>query len=412
MECRTTTVKLEVPAGSDAVVVKNLYLACDPFLRARMIDYGGNYVDAFTPGAPMAGFGVGRVLDSGNPKFKKGDLIWGITGWEEYSIITHFHDHLHKIEHTDVPISYYAGILTYVGLYEIGRPKKGETVFVSSAFGAVGQLVGQFAKLVGCHVVGSAGSKEKVDLLKSKYGFDDAFNYKEEKDLNATLKRYFPNGIDIYFENVGGKMLDAVLLNMKVHGRIIGCGMISQYNNLDKPEGVHNLILIINKRLRFEGFLLADHYDLYPKFLETALQYIREGKISYAEDFSDGIESAPRALVQFLSGQTTFGGLTPRGTRALPMATTTLALPFPTTVRMINRVHRHTTNCWPNPAPPILPSLIQFLRTVLSVRRLSDSGPTPNIDQLLHAGGELDLAVPGRRARLGHDLSYGAPSPD
>nr|POF21155.1 2-alkenal reductase (nadp(+)-dependent) [Quercus suber] len=127
------------------------------------------------------------------------------------------------------------GMSVYAGFYKVGTPKKGEYVFVSATSGAVGQLIGQFAKLEGCYVAGSAGSKEKVDLLKNKFGFDEAFNYKEKHDLNAALKRYFPEGIDVYFENVGGKMLDAVLLNMRHHGRIAACGMISQYN-LDEPE--------------------------------------------------------------------------------------------------------------------------------------------------------------------------------
>ncbi|KAL7176713.1 hypothetical protein ACSBR2_030124 [Camellia fascicularis] len=143
------------------------------------------------------------------------------------------------------------GMTTYAGFYELCSPKQEEYVFVSTASGAVGQLVGQFAKLLGCYVVGSAGTKEKVDLLKNKFGLDEAFNYKEE-DLEAALKRYFPNGIDIYFENVGGKMLDAVLLNMRLCGHIALCGMISQYN-LEHPEGVHNLFCLITKPVRMEG---------------------------------------------------------------------------------------------------------------------------------------------------------------
>ncbi|XLU29775.1 hypothetical protein S245_065841, partial [Arachis hypogaea] len=142
---------------------------------------------------PLTGYGVGRVLESGHPDYKKGDLVWGITKWEEYSLVSSDQT-LFKIEHTDVPLSYYTGILgmpgmtAYVGFFELCSPKKGEKVFVSAASGAVGQLVGQFAKLAGCYVVGSAGSKEKVDLLKNKLGFDEAFNYKEESDLNAALK--------------------------------------------------------------------------------------------------------------------------------------------------------------------------------------------------------------------------------
>ncbi|KAI4356161.1 hypothetical protein L6164_000204 [Bauhinia variegata] len=294
--------KLEVPEGSNEILLKNLYLSCDPYMRNRMGKNG-----TFTPGSPIIGYGVAKVLESGHPDYKKGDLVWGITGWEEYSLVSSTQI-LFKIEHTDVPLSYYTGILgmpgmtAYAGFYEVGSPKKGENVFVSAASGAVGQLVGQFAKLMGCHVVGSAGSKDKVDLLKNKFGFDDAFNYKEEQDLNAALKRYFPDGIDIYFENVGGKTLDAVLLNMRPHGRIPVCGMISQYN-LDQPEGVTNLTHLIYKRITMRGFTVTDFYHLYTKFLDLVLPHIRAGKIVYVEDIAEGLENGPAALVGLFSGR-------------------------------------------------------------------------------------------------------------
>ncbi|KAI7745817.1 hypothetical protein M8C21_023283, partial [Ambrosia artemisiifolia] len=256
---------------------------------------------------PITGYGVAKVVDSGHSKFKKGDLVWGMTGWEEYSIIS-APESLFKIEDTDVPLSYYTGILgmagmtAYVGFYDICAPKKGEYVYVSAAAGAVGQLVGQFAKLSGCYVVGSAGTKEKVDLLKNKYGFDEAFNYKEEQDLNAALKRCFPDGIDIYFENVGGKMLEAVLSNMRLHGRIAACGMISQYN-LEQGEGVHNLFLVVTKRLRMQGFIIGDHYHMYPKYMEMIIPLIKQGKICYIEDVAEGLENAAAALVGLFSGR-------------------------------------------------------------------------------------------------------------
>lgn len=301
-------IELKVPEGSGAVLVKNLFLSCDPYMRGRMSrPLVKSYTDAFTPGSVITGYGVAKVVDSGHPDFQPGDLVWGLTGWEEYSLIP-VPKGLTKIKYTDVPLSYYTGILgmpghtAYVGFHELCSPKKGETVYVSAASGAVGQLVGQFAKLMGCYVVGSAGSKEKVDLLKNKFGFDDAFNYKEEQDLTAALKRCFPDGIDIYFENVGGKMLDAVLLNMRNHGRIAVCGLISQYNRT-QPEGVYNLFCIVTKRIKMQGFLEPDHKDSYPEFLELAIQYIREGKLVYVEDVAEGIEQAPSALVGLFEGR-------------------------------------------------------------------------------------------------------------
>ncbi|KAH0710282.1 hypothetical protein KY284_011709 [Solanum tuberosum] len=307
MEFKNSIIELNVQEGSNVVILKNLYLSCDPYMRNRMSKLEGSYVQSFTPGYPITGYGVSKVLKSGDSNFQEGDLVWGMTGWEEYSIVTNTQS-MFKIDHDkDVPLSYYTGILgmpgvtAYAGFYEVCSPKKGETVFVSAASGAVGQLVGQFAKMLGCYVVGSAGNKQKVDMLKTKFGFDEAFNYKEEQDLDATLKRFFPDGIDIYFENVGGKMLDAVLVNMKLHGRIAVCGMISQYN-LDKTEGVHNLFCLIAKRIRMEGFLVFDYYHLYPKYLEMIIPQIKAGNIVYVEDRAEGFESAPSALVGLFSG--------------------------------------------------------------------------------------------------------------
>ncbi|XP_010525046.1 PREDICTED: NADP-dependent alkenal double bond reductase P1-like [Tarenaya hassleriana] len=311
LEITATAVELKVPANSSSVLVKNLYLSCDPYMRMRMGKPNpatAALAQAYNPGKPVFGFGVSKVIDSGHPDFQKGDLLWGIVGWEEYSVITPTPNLHFKIHHTDVPLSYYTGLLgmpgmtAYAGFYEICTPKKGEYVFVSAASGAVGQLVGQFAKMMGCYVVGSAGSKEKVDLLKNKFGFDDAFNYKEEPDLAAALKRCFPEGIDIYFENVGGKMLDAVLVNMRMNGRIAVCGMISQYN-LENPEGVHNLTTIIYNRIRIEGFVVFDYFDRHSKFLDFVLPYIREGKITYVEDVAEGLESGPSALIGLFHGK-------------------------------------------------------------------------------------------------------------
>ncbi|OAY59266.1 NADP-dependent alkenal double bond reductase P2 isoform X1 [Manihot esculenta] len=301
-------INLKVPEDSDGILVKNLYLSCDPYMRLLMNHIPSQSVfTAYTPGSPVTGLGVGKVLDSKHPDFQEGDLVWGTIGWEEFSLIT-TPQGFFKIQHTDVPLSYYTGILgmpgltAYAGFYEVCAPKKGEYVFISAASGAVGQLVGQFAKLMGCYVVGSAGTPQKVDLLKNKFGFDEAFNYKEEPDLNAALKRYFSQGIDIYFENVRGKMLDAVLLNMRIHGRIAVCGMISQYN-LGEPEGVCNLMSIIYKRVNIQGFVAAEYYHQFPKFLEVVLPYIRQGKITYVEDIVEGLENAPAALIGLFRGQ-------------------------------------------------------------------------------------------------------------
>ncbi|KFK40999.1 hypothetical protein AALP_AA2G072300 [Arabis alpina] len=305
------TIELRAPKGSSSFLVKNLYLSCDPYMRGRMRDFRASYMPPFVPGQRIEGFGVARVLDSDDDNYQPGDLICGITGWEEYSLLRCSSDlQLRKIQLDDhIPLSYHLGLLgmagftAYAGFYEICSPKKGESVFVSAASGAVGQLVGQLAKLHGCYVVGSAGSKQKVDLLKNQLGFDEAFNYKEEPDLDAALKRYFPEGINIYFDNVGGSMLDAALLNMKVRGRIALCGMVSLQSLSSSSQGINNLYNAIPKRIRLEGFLQSDYLHIFPQFIEHVKGYYKEGKIVYIEDMSEGLEVAPAALVGLFSGK-------------------------------------------------------------------------------------------------------------
>lgn len=290
------------------LLVKNLYLSCDPYMRGRMRNFHGSYIPAFQPGQVIQGFGVSRVVHSNHPDFQPGDFVTGMTGWEGYSVISNANG-LVKIQHQqDIPLSYYVGLLgmpgftAYAGFYEVCTPKKGEYVFVSAASGAVGQLVGQLAKLHGCYVVGSAGTKQKVDLLKNKLGFNEAFNYKEEPDLDAALKRCFPEGIDIYFDNVGGAMLDAALNNMRVHGRVAICGMVSQ-QSISKPQGIYNLFNFISKRIKMQGFLQSDYQHLFPKFLVDVIEYYKQGNIVYIEDMSHGLESAPAALAGLFTGK-------------------------------------------------------------------------------------------------------------
>lgn len=307
----TSGVPLRAPPGSTgALVVKNLYLSCDPWMRGRMTRHDdGEALPAedFVLGEALANYTVGEVVDSTHPEFSAGDLVWGMSAWEEYTLVTQT-EGLFKINHPELPLSHYTGVLgmtgltAYVGLFEIGKPKRGESVFVSAAAGAVGQVVGQLAKIAGCYVVGSAGSDEKVNLLKNKMGFDDAFNYKDEKDLNVALKRCLPRGIDIYFDNVGGETLDAALLHMQTRGRVVVCGMISQYN-LAEHQGVRNLIYLIPKRIRMEGFAVMDYYHLYARFEEEMAGFIKNGDVSVMEDVVQGIEKAPEALVGLFSGR-------------------------------------------------------------------------------------------------------------
>ncbi|XP_044969241.1 2-alkenal reductase (NADP(+)-dependent)-like [Hordeum vulgare subsp. vulgare] len=307
MELLTPTARLAVPPGSTAVMVKNLYLSCDPYMRRRMTKHQEPSYPEFVLGEAIPTFGVSKVVESGHPDYKAGDLVWGMTACEEYTLITKLGS-VFKINHPELPLSYYAGVLgmpgltAYAGFFNVAKPKKGDYVFVSAASGAVGQLVGQLAKITGCYVVGSAGSDEKVNLLKTKFGFDEAFNYKKEQNLNAALKRCFQEGIDIYFDNVGGAMLDAALLNMRLHGRVAMCGMISQYN-LERPEGVHNLACVVTKRICIEGFRVMEYFGTYCKFEEEMVGHLKEGSIIYMEDVVEGLENVPAALVGLFYGR-------------------------------------------------------------------------------------------------------------
>ncbi|VFQ84530.1 unnamed protein product [Cuscuta campestris] len=315
-EVKISSIKSEIPQGTKAaVLVKNLYLACDPYLRHQMSqdDHSDN-IDLLVPfklGSVMEGFGVCNVLKSSDPAFKEGDYVWGVTGWEEYSLIQNpATSILFKItaDQPDVPLSYYTGILgmvgltAYVGIFNVCRPKEGEVVYVSTAAGGTGMLAGQFAKMLGAYVVGSTSTNEKVDILLNKLGFDDAFNYKQEPNFAAALKRCCPKGIDVYFDNVGGPMLDEVIGHMNLHGRIGICGMISQYS-LKEPDGIRNLFRVITKCLRVEGFTEIDNWHLVPTYTKWVLEKLKEKKLVYIEDISNGLDNAPSALVSIFNGK-------------------------------------------------------------------------------------------------------------
>jgi len=195
----------------------------------------------------------------------------------------------------------FSGLTAYAGFFEVCKPKKGEKVFVSAASGSVGNLVGQFAKLFGCYVVGCAGNKEKVALLKEKLAFDDAFNYKEEPDLSAALKRYFPDGIDIYFDNVGAEMQEAAVANMNSLGRVAVCGVISEYTDSGR-RAAPKMIDVVYKRLTIQGFLAGDFMGVFPDFVSKISEYLRNGKIQSIEDVSCGVDSIPAAFVGLFRG--------------------------------------------------------------------------------------------------------------
>ncbi|KAF8400652.1 hypothetical protein HHK36_013951 [Tetracentron sinense] len=309
-ELQSTILALSVEPGSNDVIVKNLYVSIDPYQLNRMKSYSSsqkaiNLSTRHSPGQVIDAYGAGKVVASANPGFEKDDLVVGMIGWEEYSVVRGS-SMLKKVA-KEFPLSYHVGILgfsgltAYGGFYNVCKPQKGEKVFVSAASGSVGNLVGQFAKLFGCYVVGCAGSKQKVDLLKDKLGFDDAFNYKEESDLKSALKRYFPNGIDIYFDNVGGEMLEAAVDNMNISGRVAVCGVISEYTGTGR-RSAPDMLDVVYKRLTIQGFLAADHMCVYTDFISLTSDHLRHGTIHPLEDISQGIENIPMAFAGLFHG--------------------------------------------------------------------------------------------------------------
>ncbi|OAY50246.1 2-alkenal reductase (NADP(+)-dependent) [Manihot esculenta] len=310
-ELKSESISLLLDSGSNDVILKNLYLSIDPYQLNRMKSQSSSQIystlaAAINPGEAINGYGVGEVLVSGNPEFQKGDLVVGLITWGEYSVIKPG-GMLRKLELMGFPLSNHVGILgfsgltAYAGFFEVCKPKKGEKVFVSAASGSVGNLVGQYAKLFGCYVVGCAGSKEKVELLKEKLGFDDAFNYKEQTDLKATLKRYFPDGIDIYFDNVGAEMQEAAIANMNLFGRVAICGVISEYTDSGR-KAAPDMIDIVYRRIKIQGFLAADFLNVYADFISTTCDHLRAGKMHILEDISTGVESIPSSLIGLFRG--------------------------------------------------------------------------------------------------------------
>jgi NADPH-dependent curcumin reductase CurA len=293
-----------IPEPADGeVLVRNVYMSVDPYMRGRMNDTR-SYVPSFQIGKPLQGGAVGQVVESKSEALAPGDWVNGMFGWREYYVADG--GSLMKIDPGQAPVSKALGVLgltgftAYVGLLDLGQPKEGETVFVSAASGAVGSIVGQIAKLKGCRVIGSAGSDEKVAAAKD-FGFDDGCNYRDEAPGDA-LDRLCPDGIDVYFENVGGDHLEAALPRMRLFGRVVLCGLISQYNDTEVRPGP-SLVPALANRLTIRGFIISDHFDRLPDFLRDMSRWLEEGKIKDEETIVDGIENAPAAFMGLLNGQ-------------------------------------------------------------------------------------------------------------
>ena len=297
------TVPLREPREGE-VLVQNIFMSVDPYMRGRMSERE-SYIPPFPLGKALEGGCVGHVVRSVGGRFREGDLVLSMLGWREYYLSDG--TGLIGIDPSLAPIETYLGTLgmpgltAYVGLLDLGQPQEGDTVFVSAASGAVGAIVCQIAKIKGCRVVGSAGSDAKVTWLLEEAGVDAAFNYKKVGDLSAEVAKHC-EGVDIYFDNVGGPHLVAALDQMKPCGRVVLCGMISQYNITRPPRGPGNLILAIIKRLTLRGFIVTDHLHRQQDFLSDMSRWIAEGRIAWKETIVEGIGSAPRAFLGLFSG--------------------------------------------------------------------------------------------------------------
>ncbi|WP_323750751.1 NADP-dependent oxidoreductase [Marinobacter sp.] len=308
-----THLKLEesdIPAvGDGQVLLLTRYLSLDPYMRGRMND-GASYASPVGLGEVMTGEAVSEVLESRHPDLSPGDMVVGRTGWQTHSVV--HADELFRIDPELAPPSAWLGVMgmtgftAYVGLLEFGKPKAGETVVVSAASGAVGQIVGQIAKMEGCRVVGVAGADDKCQHVVEHYGFDACVNYKDD-DFKAQLAKACPDGIDVYFENVGGKVFEAVMKLVNTFARIPVCGRIAHYNQTELPEGPDRMIpfmgQILVKRLMFRGFIQSDHNELLPQFRRDMSQWLKEGKVRYQEDVVEGFENTATAFQGLLQGR-------------------------------------------------------------------------------------------------------------
>ena len=290
------------------VLLQGLYYSVDPYLRGRMNDWK-SYTPPFQLDQPIVSGIVAKVSSSKSADLKVGDLVLGYLPWRISTIAKA--TELQKIDVTVAPASYYLGILgmpgltAYFGLMDIGKPKSGETVVVSGAAGAVGLVVGQIAKIHGCRVIGIAGSDEKVARLKKEFGFDEAINYKTTSDMRKAIAELCPESVDIYFDNVGGEISDAVISNINFHARIPVCGQISLYNNTKIATGPRLQPLILSRSVLMQGFIVSNFHNRFQEGIHHLARWMKEGKLNYTETIIEGFDQLPSAMLALFSGENT-----------------------------------------------------------------------------------------------------------
>ncbi len=303
-------VEKAIPRPQDGqALVRLRYFSVDPYMRNRMNDVK-SYIKPYALNEPLSGDAIGEVIESESEILKPGDTVTGIFPWQEYAVVKA--DRLRKIKNDDfVPLTTHLGVLgltgltAYFGMLDIGRPKAGETVVVSGAAGAVGQVAGQIAKIKGARVVGIAGSAQKVAYLRDELGFDAAINYKEHRNIRRPLRQDCPNGVDIYFDNVGGEISDNVIYMLNDYARIVLCGQIALYNSSRIEMGPRLNAQFIIHRVRMEGFIVYDYASRYPEAIAKLSQWIKEGRIRYSENVIQGFDNMIDAFLGLFNGENT-----------------------------------------------------------------------------------------------------------
>ncbi|HSJ22210.1 MAG TPA: NADP-dependent oxidoreductase [Nocardioidaceae bacterium] len=299
-------VELEVPPLEPGqVLVRNSVMSVDPYMRGRMNETR-SYIPPFELGEPLEGGAVGEVVASESDRLSVGDVVLHQLGWREHAVLDAHH--ARRVDTSEVPASAYLGVLgmpgltAYVGLTRVADLREGDTVFVSGAAGAVGSLAGQIARNLGAaRIVGSAGSPGKISYVVDELGFDSAFDY-HDGSVARRLREHAPEGLDLYFDNVGGDHLEGAIANMKDFGRVALCGAVSQYNATEAAPGPRNMWLVVSRRLRLQGFIVTDHGDVAKEYLNTAVGWLREGRLKYRETYADGLDHAVDAFLDLHRG--------------------------------------------------------------------------------------------------------------
>lgn len=291
------------PLKPGELLLESVYISVDPYLRGKM---SGTKNPQFAIGEPITSKLIARVVESRHPQFTQGDFVTHYLPWQERQISNGIG--LSTIEPGDAPLSAYLGVLgitglsAYFPLLDYGQPKPGETLVVSGAAGAVGSIAGQIGKILGCRVIGIVGSAEKVSLVKERFGFDEAINYNDSPELEAALASICPSGVDIYFDNVGGPISEAVIANINSYGRIVVCGAIAHYNDTTPAVSPSLLPLVVYKFLRIQGFLIADFSTRFPEGINQLYDWLQSGKLTYSETKVKGFHELPKAFIGLFKG--------------------------------------------------------------------------------------------------------------